>query len=330
MTVCFCAKGGGGANTIVSHCAPCAPRCYGRVITGRVAACFAKRGDRLRKTGGIFYHEDTKARKGVEFASHGVHGVHKGEGASVFLLFLFSIVEEFCGKWVVGCWGLVGFYGLPELRSARVTLVFGLEFLRRARATLVFALEFHRRAFHFHRRAQMTLVFTQKIHIVAKNAAFLTKNTRFRAKMTLFLTPIASRLVWRITGSPSMLLWTPCSPCPGGTARPNPQPAHPFPRPPHVIPQQSHAIPYPPRLTPHFFHPTPRPPHPIRRACDYSPFTSHKAAPAFHAAMDEIDGMDCAGRGVLRGCLGLEGAVLDGLEADGGGDAEDFVVGGTA
>lgn len=32
----------------------------------------------------------------------------------------------------------------------------------------------------------------------------------------------------------------------------------------------------------------------------------------------------------LRGCLGVETAVLDGLEAYGGGDAEDFVVGGTA
>ena len=60
------------------------------------------------------------------------------------------------------------------------------------------------------------------------------------------------------------------------------------------------------------------------------PVTSHKAAPAIHAALDDMDAMDCAGRGVLRGCLGIEGAVLDGLEADGGGDAEDFVVGGAA
>ena len=75
----------------------------------RIAACFAKRGIACGKRAGFFYHEDTKPRKRVEFASHGVHGVHKGVGAFVFLFFLLSIVEEFCGKWVVGCFGLVGF-----------------------------------------------------------------------------------------------------------------------------------------------------------------------------------------------------------------------------
>ena len=46
--------------------------------------------------------------------------------------------------------------------------------------------------------------------------------------------------------------------------------------------------------------------------------------------MDKMAAMDCAGRGALRRGLGVEGAVLDGLEADGGRDSEDFVVGGAA
>lgn len=107
--VAFWAKGGDRANTIVSNSAPCAPRTYGRVITAVSLPVSRKGGIACGKRAGFFYHEDTKSRKGVEFASHGVHGVHKGVGAFVFLFFLLSIVQEFCGKWVVGCFGLVGF-----------------------------------------------------------------------------------------------------------------------------------------------------------------------------------------------------------------------------